>query len=134
APDADAELLRRCQAEGRVLVTRDRALAARARSLPHLLVLSDRPQDQTPEVLARLGLGGSRSGPFSRCLACNAPLGDLPRRAAAARVPDHVAHAHDAFRGCPGCGRTYWRGSHQPRLASRLRRLLASLHPGGRRV
>lgn len=131
----DAAILRRCQAEGRVLVTRDRALARRARPVVAVPVSATEPGEQTPEVLRQLPSLRLRDvRPFSQCLECNGLLRPLSADAARARVPDHVALAHREFRECPECGRVYWPGGHRRRLEHRLRRLLEPLQGRERQV
>ncbi|MBI5440503.1 MAG: Mut7-C RNAse domain-containing protein [Deltaproteobacteria bacterium] len=127
APEVDdAVLLRRAQAEGRVLVTRDRALALRARGVLCSLVRSGEPAEQTVEVLAALG-AWRPPGVLSRCTQCNTRLKALTPEEARDRVPDHVANTIRSYLHCPGCGRVYWHGSHGESLQRRLRRLLEAL-------
>ena len=42
-----------------------------------------------------------------RCL-----LADLPRESVQDQVPHYVYSTQDQFKGCPLCGRIYWRGTH----------------------
>jgi uncharacterized protein with PIN domain len=121
----DAALLRRCQADGRVLVTRDRALARRARGIRCHFVSSPLPEGQTLEVLRAVG-ATCPPGILSRCAECNRLLEGLTPEEARDRVPDHVAHTARAYLRCPGCDRVYWRGSHVEGLERRIRRLLGS--------
>jgi uncharacterized protein with PIN domain len=130
----DLRLLRIAQSEERVLVTRDRALAARAGGLPSVLVTAEEPENQAAEVLRALGLAPDRDEAYSRCLTCNHRLESAPRDEAAALVPDHVATAAEGFLRCPSCRRVYWRGSHATRLNARVDEILASLHPGEGRL
>ena len=126
APDVpDPELLRRAQRERRVLVTRDRGLAARARGVRCVLVHSTLPRDQVLEVLPLVP--PTAVAPLTRCLVCNQRLQRAGREQVLARVPDHVALTHGRFRVCPGCGRVYWPGTHTQRLFQRLRWLRAAL-------
>ncbi|MEM3087023.1 MAG: Mut7-C RNAse domain-containing protein [Halobacteria archaeon] len=108
----DGELLERARAEGRVLLTRDRELAERARSRgveARLLGPGD-----VEEWLADLhrNLGLSLEPKFERCSLCNgAPLrvatpGDL---AGKEYVPRGGA---GPFWACPDCRQVYWEGGH----------------------
>ncbi|MBI5016665.1 MAG: Mut7-C RNAse domain-containing protein [Deltaproteobacteria bacterium] len=125
----DPELLHLAQNQGRVLLTRDRALARRARDLPCVLLTENAPRRQVLEVLSSLGLGPSPAGPFSRCLACNGRLVELPAEDAASAVPDHVTVTAHNFLGCRDCGRVYWPGTHRTRLQERVREVLGALLP-----
>ncbi len=118
----DPALLGLAQREGRVLVTRDRALARRARNVRCVWVEAADPAEQTREALA--GLPPHRPpAAWTRCLACNGLLRPASE-AEAQGVPDHIALRHrGALVACDRCGRIYWPGTHAPRLAERLRRL-----------
>jgi uncharacterized protein with PIN domain len=125
----DARLLRTARGEGRVLLTRDRALWERARGLARLFVEPEAPRRQAAWIAARLGFDPVRDGarPFSRCLRCGGALARVSREAAAPFLPDHVLHAHDHFLLCGGCGRAYWEGGHRPGLGRRLAEILAEM-------
>ena len=112
-----AAILERAADDDRILLSRDRTLLARcARGVA---VDEARVDDQLRELAARLGLGG-RVRPFTRCPACNTPLRDVPKAAAAGRVPARVFERHDRFRDCPCCGRLFWQGTHWQRMRARL--------------
>src|SRR5437763_5172813 len=72
---ADAALIARCAAEGRILVTRDRRLAAAAD--PRVRVVRLGATDVAAQARAlKAGLGIDwQPAPFTRCLVDNAPLG-----------------------------------------------------------
>ena len=74
-----------------------------------------RPREQLRDVIERLDLG-RRLRPFSRCLACNAPLAPIDKGAVRDRLPPDVRERHDRFTACTGCGRIYWEGSHWRRM------------------
>jgi len=117
-----SELVGRARAEGRWLLTRDRAVASRAGPRVLLLRAADLA-GQTAELRDRLGVRGREERFFTRCAECNGELGELTREAVAGRVPPFVAARAERFRGCGGCGRVYWQGSHVARIAARLREL-----------
>ncbi|GAB4259365.1 MAG: hypothetical protein Kow0092_07550 [Deferrisomatales bacterium] len=124
---SDAQVLRTSQSEGRVLLTRDRRLAGRAKGIDCVLIAGTDPATQAVEALRRLGSGAVPARPLTRCLECNGSLRALPPEEAAARVPDHVALAHRRFSSCPRCHRVYWAGDHARRLERRIRALLEAL-------
>jgi uncharacterized protein with PIN domain len=113
----DAELLEIARAENRVLVTRDKKLAAAAH--PRAVVVEGRGAHAEAEHLAGLLPIDWTLAPFTRCLVDNAPL----REAApdeVARMPAQSRARPGPFRACPACGRLYWPGSHVKRLGERL--------------
>lgn len=105
----DHELARRARAEGRVLLTRDRELAAR-RGLDTLLIRSEVLEEQLEEVQDAIGPPPDAS--LTRCSVCNGQLEDVSVAEIADRVPPYVRRTHSDFRRCVRCGRVYWRGTH----------------------
>lgn len=119
----DAELVERAVAEGRTLLTRDRRLVQRRRARDHVLIRSDRLDEQIGQVVEELGLELDPRRTFGRCVRCNEPLARLPPEAARPRVPPYVARTQREFRRCPACGRIYWAATHVERMRERLRRM-----------
>jgi uncharacterized protein with PIN domain len=119
---ADPALVAASVEEGRILLTRDRGLLMHAALRSGSFVRATDPVEQAVEVVGRFALRDALA-PFSRCTVCNHLLVEVPKQAAAGRVPDAVLEAHDEFRRCPGCNRLYWRGSHQTRLEALIRRM-----------
>jgi uncharacterized protein with PIN domain len=108
--------------EGRWLLTCDVTTASHAG--PRVLLLKgSRVAEQVAEVTGRLGVVADPARYFTRCSRCNAVLRDVDPAEAADRVPPFVAAHVSRFRGCAGCGRVYWPGTHHERIAARLREL-----------
>jgi len=113
---SDEDLMAAARADGRLIVTRDRALAGR-RGARALLVNAGTLEEQIAEVKAAVG---GHPEPFTRCPECNGALVELPHAAARDLVPPYVWHTQTQFRRCPQCGRVYWKGTHWPAMAARL--------------
>jgi len=116
----DSVLLAASARTGRVLLTCDRPLAARAAGRGPVLALPAGGLDaQAAALRETLGIDWLLA-PFSRCLRDNAVLAP-----AAAEERDRVPPKARALGGpvtaCPDCGRLYWHGSHVQRMAVRLR-------------
>jgi uncharacterized protein len=116
---ADRDVLARAARDGRILLTRDRHLAAIGREVAPICLIAGQTVDaQAREARARLGLDWL-AAPFTRCMVDNAVL-----LAAAAhhatRVPAQSGGDAVALRICPGCGRLYWPGGHVRRMRARL--------------
>jgi uncharacterized protein with PIN domain len=112
---ADADLLIRAKREGRILLTRDRALQRQAEER-FTLLLPDRVADQAVMLRRLLGLDWL-AAPFTRCLMDNCPLApSMPGDA----IPEASRALPGPFRRCPCCGREYWPGSHVRRMTARL--------------
>ncbi len=118
-PLGDNELLALAQREGRVLLTRDKELAAR--SSQAIRVRSDDLEEQIREVASRLQL--KLVDPLSRCSLCNTVLSVASPQEIGDLVPEGVRTRHDRFWRCPTCGKVYWQGSHWDRMVERLDRL-----------
>lgn len=119
-PDVDdIVLVRHAMAEGRLLVTRDRGLAAR-RGVDTLLIDSQDLDGQLNEVLSVVGAPPTDATP--RCTLCNEPLEDLPREAAKSRIPPYVWHSQETFSQCPACRRVYWPGTHWDAIQEQMMR------------
>ena len=116
----DAELLRIARDENRVLVTRDKALAAQAH--PRGVLVAGRGAYAEAESLTAALPIDWRLAPFSRCIVDNAPLREA-EPAELARAPEQALGRSGPLRACPACGRIYWQGSHVQRLGERLERL-----------
>ncbi len=116
----DAALVERAVAEERLILTRDRKLTERRRARRHLLICSDRLEEQLLQVVKELGLAPETAAAHSRCLRCNTLLVDLDPTAALGRIPPYVALTQKQFRTCPTCSRVYWRATHVQRMRGRL--------------
>ena len=115
----DAEIIARCIAEQRVLLTRDRHLAAVAESRVPVLRLAETDRaGQARAIRAALDIDWQHA-PFSRCLVDNAPLVPAPREMSSL-VPEKSRAAGGPLRLCPECGRLYWPGGHVRRMMARL--------------
>jgi hypothetical protein len=113
---ADRDLLARCRSEERVLLTLDRALAARAGGDACLLPSHD-PLEQLRYLRRRYALD-LLARAFTRCPVCNEEL--LPAAPAEVDVPARVREACDRFFRCPRCGRAYWEGDHVRHMRARF--------------
>lgn len=122
-PADDQRLLAMARAEGRILVTRDGKLAALA-GFRGCLIRTDEIDAQLAEAVRTLGLSPPDTAWLSRCLECNTPLEPRDRQTVRGLVPERIFAIHAEFRGCPGCGRLYWAGSHADRMVARLTELL----------
>jgi uncharacterized protein with PIN domain len=115
--DPGDDVLARISAEeGRVLLSRDRALLRRPAVTHGLWVPTVRPREQLRYVLERLDLF-RLVRPFTRCTVCNGPLAVADKRTLGDEVPSRVRAVFDDFWRCPNCGRIYWQGSHYERLS-----------------
>ena len=118
-PGPDRTLVERVRAEDRILLTRDKELAARVTGA--VRIRSDILEDQIREVAAALPL--RLVDPLSRCSLCNEILVSASLEDVKDSVPEGVRSRHRAFWRCPSCGRVYWRGTHWDKMVARLNEL-----------
>jgi uncharacterized protein len=112
----DHILARRCAAEDRVLVTKDRHLATVAGCAARVvLVAGDGIDANARAVHAALDIDWEHA-PFTRCLVDNTLLEPAPPHL----TTEAPATAQGPLRFCPVCRRIYWRGGHVRRMQSRL--------------
>lgn len=107
----DAAMAELANREGRVLLTRDRALLMHRVVTHGCYVYALKPAVQLHELYERLDLA-THAQPFSLCMTCNTPLREMDRQGVRDRVPPRVLERHERFKECDGCGRLFWEGSH----------------------
>lgn len=120
----DHALTERADAEGRVLLTRDRHLVEHLRPRRSVLIRSDVPLDQLRQVVRACDLGPPAEL-FTRCPVCNGALRPATIAEREALVPERSRDLPGPVRRCPRCLRVYWLGSH----TERMRRTLAAAFP-----
>jgi hypothetical protein len=120
---SDEDLARTASEDERILLTRDRGLLKRGAVTRGYYVREIRPRPQLAEVLARFELA-RLAAPFTRCLACNAPLVSAAKEAVADRLPPGVREHHDEFLECPACRHVYWKGTHYQRMRALVERMV----------
>jgi uncharacterized protein with PIN domain len=107
------DLLRRADAEGRVILTRDTLLVQRREVrrgvVRALLVHDDHLVDQLRQLRVELGLR-RRGDP--RCMVCNGVLEVMRQEEVQGRVPLYVAATECDFRYCRACNRITWPATH----------------------
>ena len=116
---ADREIAALAADEGRIVLTRDRALLQHKAISHACYIHATAPDTQFCELVERLGL---RAGfrPFTRCMECNAPLAAVDKAEVLGRLPPSVRERHARFTRCTGCGRVFWEGSHWRRMRRML--------------
>jgi len=115
----DSELLKLAKAEGRVVLTSDRALAAGAirRDVTALLIegRSERARLASLEEGARRASLVLAAG-ASRCALCNTALVPLARLNVEGDLPTTVTRRHRIYHRCNECDKLYWKGGHWRKL------------------
>lgn len=112
--------------EGRVVLTRDREIAATGLPIRVVLVEGDRAADQLRRVVLALGLAVDEGRLFTRCLVCNEPVVQVSSGDVRGLVPPYVQRTQARFARCPSCGRVYWAATHVERAREWLRSVLGA--------
>ena len=120
----DENLVRISAAEGRTLLSKDRALVGRDDVTRGLVIRSQIPREQLLEVMRRFDLFRA-AHPFTLCLECNELLTEVGREAVLDRLPPAVRSVYADFTECPACRRVYWKGSHYARMEAYAAEILA---------
>jgi uncharacterized protein with PIN domain len=110
---ADDALLEVTLSQRRILLTRDRGLLHRRALRWGAHVNSQAPDEQIREVLDRFV---APLQPWTRCVACNAMLIDVPKSDVHGQLLEGTRRCYQTFRRCEVCGHIYWRGAHANRL------------------
>ena len=110
--------------------SRERAVLTRgktAQRFPHLdkvlCLRSEYPPEQLREVVEQYSLD-TRSGLWTRCTLCNAPIERVEKAAVETLVKAKIFQLYEEFYRCTGCSHVYWRGSHVERILRNLEGLL----------
>ena len=114
---SDDEIVDGADAQGRTLLTRDRALAARMGERG-LYIASDRLEEQLRQVWRAFGLRPDQD--LARCTVCNGELEPMAQEDAKDKVPEGVFLINREFFRCRSCGKVYWRGTHWLNIKKRL--------------
>ncbi len=101
--------------EGRILLSRDKALLMHRAVTHGCYIRALEPKRQLADVMRRLDLF-RLIRPFSRCIRCNSDLQSVSRHRVYDRLPEDTRRRFNRFWQCGGCGRVYWKGSHYTRM------------------
>ena len=123
--EPDSELVKLARREGRILVTRDKRLAAAAEES---VLVSGFGTEAEARSLTRQLVMDWDFAPFTRCVMDNAHLREATDEERA-RMPQKARDMGGPHMACPACGRLYWPGSHVKRMTAKLAGLSAPPSP-----
>ncbi len=116
------EALRLAIEERRIWIKRSDDSPGAQYGVRYFLLESEEVPDQVREIDLQYHLK-DHINPFSRCLKCNEPLGEIERSRIEDRVPERIFASFANFSICPKCERIYWPGSHLERMKKKLESL-----------
>lgn len=114
----DSDLIKLSNAEGRIILTRDRELSERKNANALLLKTMD-TQTQLKTILEHFRLS-KKIEHTSRCTVCNTVLEEVEKEKVFDQLPVGVQKHFEFFEQCPGCKRIYWHGDHYRNMLSLL--------------
>jgi uncharacterized protein with PIN domain len=123
----DETVVAEAVAQERVLLTCDKRMLPllEKSGVAYLLLETSRARDAVPVLAEILGVDMQGFAAWSRCLACNVLLEDMPAGALPEEWKARVPHDKELYR-CPACKHVYWEGSHVKRLDARLDEIRAT--------
>jgi hypothetical protein len=127
--NADQDFLKRAAQEGRVALTRKKAMAGKLPSGNLVIIHSDNVLDQLRELMETLSFLPDPARMFSICARCNADLIEVSKDKISGMVPDYIFASHTEFHMCPHCKGVYWPGTHIEKVQSFLRMHIQNHHP-----
>ena len=114
-------LVRAARREGRLILTRDRAIAKK-NPPAYLLIRSDDFREQLKQVIEAYGLEPLKDA-FTRCVECNTPFEPVAKGDVERKVPPYVFATQEMFSFCRKCQRVYWPATHQQKMLEELKSL-----------
>ncbi|RDV14960.1 hypothetical protein DXT99_11780 [Pontibacter diazotrophicus] len=101
--------------EERIVLTRDVGLLKHKSIRWGYWLRSQHLEEQLTEVVNYYNLRHKLT-PFTRCLACNGSIAQVPKDSVIEQLPPKTKLYFDAFYQCDSCNRVYWKGSHYERM------------------
>lgn len=113
--ESDNLIAQRARSEERIVLTRDRGLAAR-RGFNVILLTATSLELQVAQVHANVAIP-----PLTpRCVACNGTLSPISLELARPHIPPYIAATHSDFHQCQQCAKIFWRGTHWEGICRRI--------------
>lgn len=121
---SDNEILQQARQEDRMILTRDKVLASRARKekIPVLQVTSTDLNSQLEQTVKALSIDSTQI--LTRCTLCNSSLVPVPGDQARPHVPLRVLERQTKFCFCRTCQKYYWMGTHYEAMEKKIKSLL----------
>lgn len=119
----DEDIIRIAGEDKRIILTRDLGILKNGKVRRGYFIRNQQPDQQLKEVTRKFNLKGQIK-PFSRCIACNGKILQIPKIKILDQVPEQVYLLFEEFFQCNQCLRVYWKGSHHQRMLQKIERLL----------
>ena len=120
----DATIMAISVEQRRLILTRDKGLLRRKEVTRGYWLRNIQPRLQIAEVVKAFDLH-KLVRVFSRCMVCNHTLETVAEASVRDALPAGLRGRFEQVSQCPGCGRSYWPGSHYDRLVDLVRSLVS---------
>ena len=96
----------------RILLTRTKKIQEKFNTYRTVFITSNFLDEQLKQAVDEIGINLADTRPFSRCIHCNLPIGEVNKNDVYGLVPDYIWETQETFNRCGHCERIYWPGSH----------------------
>ncbi len=131
-PVDDDDLLNIAFEEDRILLTRDKELAEKAKKagVKVYIVPDGDIEEQLAFLVKSAGIQLKYEPSTTICPRCNGPLVEVPKSEVKGKVPVTVYETRDRFWVCTQCGQIYWEGTHWKKMREVIAKVQALLDKG----
>ena len=119
----DEDIIRLAKKEHRLLISRDKALIARAKK-EKVNTLELQVTDLAEQLKQTLNTISIDTGlMLTRCTVCNTLLESVDKNTVKNQVPPKVFETKDTFWYCTVCNKYYWMGTHYDNMIQKINEL-----------
>ncbi|MBE9544717.1 MAG: hypothetical protein IMF02_09520, partial [Proteobacteria bacterium] len=111
----------------RILLTRTKKIQEKFSTYRTVFITSNFLVEQLKQVVNQIGINLADTRPFSRCIHCNLPIGEVNKDDVYGLVPDYIWETQETFNRCSHCERIYWPGSHAEHSQEVIKRIFKSV-------
>ena len=111
----------------RILLTRTKKIQEKFSTYRTVFITSNFLVEQLKQVVNQIGINLADTRPFSRCIHCNLPIGEVNKDDVYGLVPDYIWETQETFNRCGHCERIYWPGSHAENSKEVIKRIFKSV-------
>ncbi len=120
------QIIERITKNKEILLTRSVQQLMHGKITRGYCIRSDKPFDQTVEILKRFDLRRLIL-PFSRCMLCNGPIVAISKQDIQRNLKPNTKLLYHEYFKCTDCQQVYWKGSHYQRLQQFVNQIIDSL-------
>jgi len=110
----DEEILEISEREGRIILTRDKLLHAKAckYGVKSIYLHENDVISQLEQLIQELKIEIHDSPEYSLCPICGGEISEIDQEKAKNKVPQKIIQSKSRLYSCKDCGKIYWEGKH----------------------